>query len=389
MDIERYKTFNAEDFILDENFVELVLGKMDPQYSLQQLKEILPQKIGEIDLAVNIVKALQVTEYEHPVGRIAELWNSVIGMQTRQIRLQFFRYAAAAVLIIGIGSAALYMSKRQSEITEFASSLNVSVEDATLILADGKQIDISGNKAIVQYTEDGTSVSVNDTTNLVQENTPTSFNQMIVPFGKRSSLELSDGTKIWLNSGSKLVYAPVFNGDTREVFLEGEAYFEVAKNADKPFYVRTDAFKIKVIGTKFNVKAYKDENMYHTVLAEGKISMKVNDQLFSKEVTLAPYEKSSFLRNSDSFQISKVDDVRKYTSWIHGYLEFDKENLTDVLKSISRYYNIPIDIETINQLKIVSGKLDLKTEPDRILNGLARLSNTHFIKKNGKYVFYE
>jgi ferric-dicitrate binding protein FerR (iron transport regulator) len=212
---------------------------------------------------------------------------------------------------------------------------------------------------------------------------------MIVPFGKRSSMELSDGTKVWLNSGSKLVYTPVFKGEIREVFLEGEAYFEVAKNADKPFYVRTVAFKIKVLGTKFNVKAYSDDNQSNTVLSEGKVSMKLNDQLFSKEVILSPYQKSTLLRNSDTFQISKVDDISKYTSWIYGYLEFDRENLADVLKSISRYYNINIELKLGDKPKIISGKLDLKTEHERMLNGLARLSNTRYTKKEGKYLFFE
>jgi ferric-dicitrate binding protein FerR (iron transport regulator) len=111
--------------------------------------------------------------------------------------------------------------------------------------------------------------------------------------------------------------------------------------------------------------------------------------LFSKEVILSPYQKSTLLRNSDTFQISKVDDISKYTSWIYGYLEFDRENLADVLKSISRYYNINIELKLGDKPKIISGKLDLKTEHERMLNGLARLSNTRYTKKEGKYLFFE
>jgi ferric-dicitrate binding protein FerR (iron transport regulator) len=389
MDIERYKTFSAEDFILDQNFVGLVTGKFDPQNSIEHIKEKFPQKSSEIDLAVNVVKALQSSEEEQSEAQILELWKQIVRKRGRQIRLQIFKYAAAVFFIIGIGSASMYILKSQSNIEKFASSRKISGNEAALILADGKKIEISGNKSVIQYTGDGTSVSVNDTTRVEQVNIANSFNQMIVPFGKRSSMELSDGTKVWLNSGSKLVYATAFTGKTREVFLEGEAYFEVAKDAAKPFYVKTDAFRIMVLGTKFDVKAYKDDNEYNTILVEGKVSMKVNNQLFSKEVLLLPHEKSTLMKEQDNFQITHVDDVNICTSWIYGYLEFEKENLADVLKSISRFYNIAIEVKTGNQLKKVSGKLDLKTEPERILNGLARLSNTQFIKKDGKYVFYE
>jgi hypothetical protein len=389
MDIERYKIFSADDFVLDKNFVELVTGKFDPLNSVELLKEELPEKSLEIGLAVEVVKALQSSDEEQPAGRILELWKNVINDRGRQIRLQIFRYAAAVLFAIGIGSSALYIHHRHTSIENFVSSGENSENEATLILADGKKVDISGNKSVIQYTGDGTSVLVNDSTKVKQVNVANSFNQMIVPFGKRSSMELSDGTKVWLNSGSKLVYTPVFKGEIREVFLEGEAYFEVAKNADKPFYVRTVAFKIKVLGTKFNVKAYSDDNQSNTVLSEGKVSMKLNDQLFSKEVILSPYQKSTLLRNSDTFQISKVDDISKYTSWIYGYLEFDRENLADVLKSISRYYNINIELKLGDKPKIISGKLDLKTEHERMLNGLARLSNTRYTKKEGKYLFFE
>lgn len=389
MDIERYKEFSADDFVLDENFVELVTGKFDPLNSVELLKNELPEKSLQIDLAVEVVKSLQSSDEDQPADRILELWKDVINERGRQIRLQIFRYAAAVFFAVGIGSLALYVHHKQTSIENFVSSGEISGNEATLILADGKKVDIGGNKSLIQYTGDGTSVLVNDSTKVKQVNVAHSFNQMIVPFGKRSSMELSDGTKVWLNSGSKLVYPPVFRGETREVFLEGEAYFEVTKNTDNPFYVRTDAFKIKVLGTKFNVKAYHDDNQSNTVLSEGKISMKVNDQLFSEEVILSPYQKSTLLRNSDTFQISKVDDISKYTSWIYGYLEFERENLADVLKSISRYYNINIELKVGDKPKIISGKLDLKTEHERMLNGLARLSNTRYTKKEGKYLFFE
>lgn len=393
MDLEDYRAFSAEDFVVDEYFRELVAGKFEPHYSLTQFKQELPEKTEEIDMALNIIKALQGKDQVYSESQKTELWEKIISApekdRGRTVKFQIFRYAAAVLLMIGVGAGAMYFSQGRSAIEEVAGSMQISGNDVSLVLADGEQINIGSEESKIQYSGSGSSISVNDTTRLKQENYNGGFNRIIVPYGRRSSVVLSDGTKVWINSGSKLIYAPVFEGNSREVFLEGEAYFEVAANADKPFYVRTDDFRIKVLGTKFNVKAYKDDNAYNTVLVEGKISMKANGGLFSREVLLSPNEISTLMKDQDKFRIGKVENAEAYISWIHGYLEFEKDNLGDVLKRISRYYNIEIEVKTKDKTNIVSGKLDLKAEPERILNGLALISKTQVIKVGNKYVISE
>ena len=390
MNFDNYKTFTAQDFIFDDHFREILAGKLEPNYSIEQLKEDLPEKRGEIDLAINLIKGLNVTEYENSDTRKSELWGKVVTKRSREIRLNLLKYTAVAFLVIGSGFFTLFLSQNKSAIDQFASSQNIPVgKEVSLVMSDGEQIHINNKESKIQYSHLGTSILIDDTIQLEQNNDTYSYNQMIVPYGKRSYLLLSDGTKVWINSGSRLVYAPQFTGDNREVFLEGEAYFEVAKDASKPFYVRTDAFTINVLGTKFNVKAYKDDKEYATVLVEGKVSMKVQDQFFSKDVILAPNQKMTLMKGQSDFQRSNVDDTGFYTNWICGYLEFKNANLSDVLKSIQRYYNIDIELNTKGQSSIVSGKLDLKSEPDRVLTGLGLLSHTNIIKSDNKYVVFE
>jgi len=390
MNFDNYKTFTAHDFIFDDHFREILAGKLEPNYSIEQLKEDLPEKRGEIDLAINLIKGLNVTEYENSDTRKSELWGKVVTKRSREIRLNLLKYTAVAFLVIGSGFFTLFLSQNKSAIDKFASSQNIPVgKEVSLVMSDGEQIHINNKESKIQYSHLGTSILIDDTIQLEQNNDTYSYNQMIVPYGKRSYLLLSDGTKVWINSGSRLVYAPQFTGDTREVFLEGEAYFEVAKDASKPFYVRTDAFTINVLGTKFNVKAYKDDKEYATVLVEGKVSMKVQDQFFSKDVIVAPNQKMTLMKGQSDFQRSNVDDTGFYTNWIYGYLEFKNANLSDVLKSIQRYYNIDIELNTKGQSSIVSGKLDLKSEPDRVLTGLGLLSHTNIIKSDNKYVVFE
>ena len=387
MNFEKYKTFTAHDFVFDDDFREILAGKSGPDYSITQLKEDLPEKSIEIDHAVNMIKDLNVTVFENSDIRKSELWGKVVAKRSREIRLNLLRYAAVVFLVIGSGFFTLFLTQNKSEIDKFASFQNIPVgKEVSLVMSDGEQIHINNKDSKIQYNHLGTSILVDDTIQLEQNNDTDGFNQMIVPYGKRSYLLLSDGTKVWINSGSRLVYAPQFTGDTREVFLEGEAYFEVAKDASKPFYVRTDAFTINVLGTKFNVKAYKDDKEYTTVLVEGKVSMKVQDQFFSKDVILSPNQKLTLVKGQDDFQRSNVDETGFYTNWIYGYLEFKNANLSDVLKSIQRYYNIDIELNTKGQSSIVSGKLDLKSEPDRIMNGLGLLSHTKIIKTDNKYV---
>ena len=390
MNFDNYKTFTAQDFIFDEHFREILAGKSEPNYSIAALKEALPEKSVEIDLAVNMIKDLNVTVFENSDTRKSELWGKLVTKRSREIRLNLLRYTAVVFLVIGSGFFTLHLSQNKSAIDQFASSQKIPLgKEVSLVMSDGEQIDINNKESRIQYNRLGTSILVDDTIRLEQNNNTNGFNQMIVPYGKRSYLLLSDGTQVWINSGSRLVYAPQFTGDTREVFLEGEAYFEVAKDASKPFYVRTDAFTINVLGTKFNVKAYKDDMEYTTVLVEGKVSMRVQDQFFSKDVILAPNQKLTLMKGQSDFQRSNVDETGLYTNWIYGYLEFKNANLSDVLKSIQRYYNIDIELNTRDQSSIVSGKLDLKSEPDRVLTGLGLLSHTKIIKSDNKYVVFE
>ncbi len=116
------------------------------------------------------------------------------------------------------------------------------------------------------------------------------MNQIIIPYGKRSDITLADGTHIWLNSGSQLSYPSEFKTDSREVYLSGEAFFDVKANPNKPFYVITRDIKIKVLGTRFNVSSYNEDNTTQTVLLKGKVTTGKN-KIFAQTIDLMPGER--------------------------------------------------------------------------------------------------
>jgi transmembrane sensor len=384
-----YRTYSTEDFILDENFRKIIRGKLGSTKFLEKLIEKLPEKSEEIELAVGILQELNTEQSFHSSDYKRKLWQEILHQHKRRVRLQFFRYAATILLLLGFGSASYYLLKKQPSLEDFAASNKVSYKNAALILADGKKIDISSKESKVQYTTDGVNVSVNDTTKMGQENADNGFNQLIVPYGKRSTITLSDGTKVWLNSGSRLVYTPAFTGKSREVYLEGEGYFEVTKNEKRPFFVRTDAIQVKVYGTKFDVQAYKSDNEYSTILIEGKISLDLKDKSLSEEIFLTPNQKASLSKEQREIQLSNVENFENYIGWIDGYLTFQNETVSELIKQVAHYYNITIDSRLEGNLTKISGKLDLKDDPERVVNTLALISKTRYFKRDNKYLFYE
>jgi transmembrane sensor len=192
----------------------------------------------------------------------------------------------------------------------------------------------------------------------------TVYNEMVVPQGEKSSLVLSDGTRICVNASSKLRFPNRFGGKSREVWLDGEAFFEVAKNRTKPFYVHTNGLNIKVLGTKFNVKAYSNENIIETTLVEGLVALSKNQpgEAKDKEVYLHPNHKAFYLKNKTivvteelkrevvepleerKIIISKPIQVEPSTSWKEGKLVFDDETLESIAKKLERRYDVTIEI---------------------------------------------
>jgi len=391
---ERYNTFTVEDFIFDEDFRELV-RKPDVEERIKELIEDLPNKRYEINMAVQIIRGIHITKFQQPYHRKKELWQQIVTKEKRKVQLTFIKYAAAILLLFGTGGTLYYLTTKNTKTELAANKFNSNSElkgnsnDAMLVLANGKTVSIKNKESTVKYSADGSGIMVNDSSGVGQNVKEGELNKMIVPFGKRSVITLSEGTKIWLNSGSTLVFPPAFKGKTREVQLIGEAYFEVIHNKEKPFYVKTDAFKMKVYGTKFDIQAYKQDNSSSIILVEGKVSMKSNNNSKAKEVFLAPHQKATLSDGSTNFDIDEVENMEKYTSWTEGYLTFTNEDINHLLKQVSRYYNVDIEVDATENFDKIYGKLDLKDDIEKVLDGLSFISKTKYKKIGNKYMFYQ
>lgn len=385
MNNEYFKYYSVDEFILDEDFREIVRDS-EKDYLFDELLAELPEKRAELNLAAQIIRDLQVEKIKQSPQRKKELWNQIVKKKQKNVRLNFLRYAATILVLLATGISVYYLSINNVDKRVILSKTH-STNDAMLILANGESISIKSKQSDIKYSADGSGVIINDSSGLIQSVATEGFNRLIVPYGKRSIITLSDGTKVWLNSGSTLVFPPSFKKNSREVYLVGEAFFDVSHNKEKPFYVKTDGFKVKVYGTKFDVKAYMDDKTYNIVLVEGKVSMNSSTNTKSKEVFLAPHQKATLTRGEDNFDITEVENMDNYNSWMEGYLSFSNTDVSELLKQVSRYYNINIDANNVVDVEKIYGKLDLKDNVERVLDGISFISKIKYQKTGNKYVF--
>lgn len=162
------------------------------------------------------------------------------------------------------------------------------------------------------------------------------------PAGSRMNIELGDGTKVWLNHGSKLKYPYRFSGKSRKVFLTGEAYFIVAHNKETPFIVGTNRLDVKATGTEFNVSAYPDDNVVETTLVEGRVVLYMNSS--SQELkALSPGECLKFDSHKNVYALES-GSIEKYVAWKDGLLVFKNDPMEDIAKKLSRWYNVDVEI---------------------------------------------
>jgi transmembrane sensor len=265
-----------------------------------------------------------------------------ISPKTRKLHI-WLPYAAS-VAVIAVISVFLFLEYRSevdfSKDYNFAQVAEIGSKKAVLTLADGSKMKLHERQVRSISEVDGTQIS-KDSTNTLSYSPVASvqskliYNRIEVPRGGEYSLTLSDGTKVWLNAESELRYPVNFRKTKRDVFLIGEAYFEVAHNKEAPFTVHIHDSKVKVLGTKFNISGYEDQEFIATTLVEG--SVEVNN--LSQKELLKPGYQSIVNRGGDDISVSEVD-THLYTSWVEGVFEFEVTELEYIMAQLGRWYNV-------------------------------------------------
>jgi len=266
-------------------------------------------------------------------------------------------------------------------------------ENTVLMLANGKKIEVEKAQSNIAVLDNKDVQIDNDTVYNIQAATPVPdkqlvFNELVIPYGKKTTLTLSDGTKVWLNAGTRFAFPQEFRGKKRRVFIDGEGYFEVSKNEKMPFVVSSKNMNVEVLGTKFNMNAYSVDDICETVLLEGKVNVWNADKLLSEKVEMVPNQKASFRIGDKQMLVEHEPHTENYIAWIDGWYKFKNEDLRQVFLKLGRYYNITFvyDDAKIGKALPVSGKLDLKETPEEVMKTLSMVAEFSYEINENKVI---
>ncbi|MCW1735497.1 FecR family protein [Anaerorudis cellulosivorans] len=392
MNDEKYIAYTTEEFVLDDDFMRWVLHP--DEESDRFWNEFLlryPEKKEEVEEAVYIIRSIRAVEPLVPSRKLKYGYTKEghvlkSGQKARKIGQRLIKIAAVFVLIVTLGGV-LYYYQHYRERFSIELAQGEQTEKGKVILPDGTISEFETKETRIQQTVSGELTINNDTVLLKEKDVKSdepAMAQVIIPYGKRSQIILADGTKIWLNAGSTLSYPVRFTANAREVYLSGEAFFEVSTDRSKPFYVFTSDLRIKVTGTRFNVNSYSNDAITQAVLVEGKIEAAKN-RLFGRSVELSPGERIVYDRKENKIQKDKVD-VELYSSWVNGYLLIENEPIVEIFKKLERYYDKKIIVEKLSNQPRFTGKLNLDDDLEKVLNNIAFSANFSVENKNGLYI---
>ena len=271
-----------------------------------------------------------------------------LGYSTRKRKMVWTISSIAAVLLIGLFT---YISVNLWQGKEGLDHVSIAPGrfQAELIVDDGKVFKLEEGQ-VNRIEQDGVEINNNDGRLVYSKKDDQtlikpSVNKLFTPKGGEYQLVLPDGTEVWLNSDSKLEYPSLFASDLRIVKLSGEAYFKVAKNKQKPFVVQTENHNVRVLGTEFNISAYKEDQNQYTTLVEGSVA--IDYQLIdgqTKRELIKPNQQLVFHKTTGNVDIKEVDTYL-YTSWKDGRFVFRNENMESFMSKIARWYNVDIQFE--------------------------------------------
>ncbi len=390
---KNYTGYSVEDLLDDQEFVSAV-NRINTSEEWEQFLQSETESRNNMIQARKFILLFQISEGILDEERKHKLWNNIRGINVKHsgnyklIKLKTFaRIAASILIIISIGGLFyLHFNQVENQYRFSESANDLKRDKPLLVLSDGTKVGLEKSESEITVLKDRDAIQINNDSIVknqtsVDENTnEVKFNEVIIPFGKKSKLLLEDGTIVWLNAGSRFAFPSKFNGMKREVNLDGEAYFEVARNVNHPFIVSTGAVNVEVLGTKFDISAYSSDNLSETVLLEGSINIWDNNKFFKDKTLMAPNQKATYNKTGKVIVLRPELEPEKCIAWVEGWYQFTNEKLEDVLKKLERYYNVRFEYDqaVISKVLPVSGKLDLKDSLSEVLVVLSRVAKFEY-----------
>lgn len=386
---------DIEEYLLDDDFFQWAkYGSSENGFDLESYKLQHPGCEEKIELAVAMIRNMKVVEnrkstsqeykmqsFDRMMNKLQQQSLQSVQPHRRILPRRFMVYVAsvAALLFICLGTYYVLSQPKLQGNTNITADVidSLSRSGQVQIILDGRQaVGLDKNNAEIQVNEDG-AVTVNKQLVAASRGEKISVNQIVVPYGKRSKIILPDGSSLWINSGSCISYASDFEVN-RKLSVQGEVYLDVRKDAAHPFVVKTNRLEVTVLGTSFNVTDYSKDTETAVVLVQGRVDVKVDNK---EKKHLVPNQRLS--KANGEVKVDKVD-VYNYICWKDDAMNFDGQKLSDVLNSLSRYYNTRIEISGSLKDEKFYGSLDLNCTLDELLESISLATPLNIIRQEDK-----
>lgn len=364
------------ELIDDQQFIEWVLFPTDSleEYWKQRLIDDpeLKKEIQSLRLIVQNLRTEKVCLSEESKSRIRNNLQRSQMMGRRRKKNLFLSMAGSAAAILLIVGGFLLLQQNLKATAEIAYQ-SILAKDK-----NGRQSDhvalIWGRHGYVEIDHANVDIVCSETgeiridSEIIEKSSKSHENLLVVPYGKTSSVTLSDGSRVWVNAGSRLIFPSVFEGDKREIYVEGEVYLDVVQK-DQPFLVKAEKFDTRVLGTQFNISTYPDDEEHSIVLVQGSVA--AGNKLSNHTHKIYPNQKYTYRVKEESTNIRQVD-VERYVSWKSGFWTLKSEQVMKVLRKLERHYNVTFmyDEDELSDVRI-SGKLNMKNNIADILEAIS------------------
>ncbi|MCB6972643.1 MULTISPECIES: FecR domain-containing protein [Butyricimonas] len=319
-----------------------------------------------------------------------EVWRRLeqqIAPRRRNLSWRWIGYAASVIVLVAAGWFAVMMTGRVDEQKEVKKVVAIvpGERKAILHLETGKQVVLGKNSGVIVNDSLSGKIEQIDNTLVYQAETDVQaerLNVLEVPKGGEFNVTLADGTRVWLNAGSKLTYPVAFVGNERQVILWGEGYFEVKKDDTKPFRVEVNGMQVTVLGTSFNLKSFPSDERTTATLLSGKVEVKT----LSESVILEPNQQADLIVGENKLEVREVD-AEAYRAWTKGQFVFRRERLESILDDVARWYNVTVFYEQSRTKDILfSGTMERYSDIAETLRMLEKTGKVSFTVDEQKII---
>jgi len=398
--MKKHANYCTKDFLSDLFFVDWVSNKTQKgEIYFSQLIKDYPHTAKHIQEARSILLKTSINIPTISNQEIEESWNEFSRIVDKRLQIRTKRHkslvrwsiSAAAIALIVLSVSIFrdtYIYDEPDYTTMMSEATPTANHDEVQLVLSENEVWTIDKKNQVTYCNGFITVSNNingkEKVYLKRKITKKDYlNKIIVPKGRQMNILLADGSKLWINSETTIIYPVAFNGDKREIYIDGEAFLDIAPDKTKKFIAKTSRMDVTVLGTSFNLSAYSEDEEQSVALVTGRVE--IAHQKNNQNVILHPNER--YKQTGNAHGTVEAVNALDFACWKDGLMKVDSESLESVIKRLERHYNISIQhVENQNIYLKCRGKLQLADDVRFVFANIENVAPIKFVKKGNNYI---